>query len=171
MYCSGCGQALMPGQTFCPQCGRPMAAPVPPVPDFQFQIQSFAGKVRALSIVWYIYAGLTFVFGFIGMAFARAALAGRFGHWMNGPMPMEWMGPAILHLAWIFIVIRAGLALAAGYGLMEHAPWGRVVAIVAAFFSILKFPLGTALAIWTLVMLLGYRNNALYDQLPPQNSF
>jgi hypothetical protein len=48
---------------------------------------------------------------------------------------------------------------------MERSEWGRIVAIVAAFLSILKFPFGTALGIWTLVMLLGYRNTTLYDQL------
>lgn len=143
-----------------------MAAAIPPVPGLQFQLASFASKIRALSIVWYIYAGLMLVLGFVGMAFAQAFLHGRFHNFVNTPMPMDWMGPAILHFAWIFIAIRVGLALAAGYGLMERAPWGRVVAIVAAFFNILKFPLGTALAIWTLVTLLGYRNNALYDQLP-----
>jgi hypothetical protein len=63
------------------------------------------------------------------------------------------------------IVVRAGLAFAAGWGLMERAPWGRVVAIVAAFLSLLKIPFGTAIAIWTLVTLLGYRNTSLYDQL------
>ena len=45
-------------------------------------------------------------------------------------------------------------------------PLGRVVAIVAAFLSLLRFPFGTALGIWTLVMLMGYRNASLYDQLP-----
>jgi len=48
---------------------------------------------------------------------------------------------------------------------MEHAQWGRLLAIVAAIFCLLKFPFGTALGIWTLVMLLGYRNSTLYDQL------
>jgi hypothetical protein len=50
---------------------------------------------------------------------------------------------------------------------MVRAPWGRVLAIIAAFVNIIKFPFGTALAIWTLVMLMGYRNATLYEQLPP----
>jgi hypothetical protein len=61
--------------------------------------------------------------------------------------------------------LRTALAVAAGWGLMERAPWGRIVAIVAAVFSLLKFPVGTALGIWTLVMLVGYRNSTLYEQL------
>jgi hypothetical protein len=77
-----------------------------------------------------------------------------------------WLGPTVLHFAWIYLVVRAGLALVAGWGLLEHAPWGRLVAIVAAILSLLKFPFGTALGIWTLVILLGYRNSTLYDRLP-----
>jgi hypothetical protein len=170
MYCSGCGQAIEAGQGFCPQCGRPVAAPVPPVPGLQFQLESYAGRVKALSVVWFIYAGLALVTGFMGLAFANAFLSGRFGPWMHGPwaqgpMPPEWLFPAVLHFAWIAVVVRTALALMAGWGLMEHSQWGRIVAIVAAFLSLLKFPFGTALGIWTLVVLLGYRNSSLYEQL------
>jgi hypothetical protein len=76
-----------------------------------------------------------------------------------------WFGPAMLQFVWIFLVLRAALAIAAGWGLMEHTQWGRMLAIIAAIFSLLKFPFGTALGIWTLVVLLGYRNSSLYDQL------
>lgn len=170
MFCSGCGQAIAPGQGFCPQCGRPAAAPVPPVPGMEFQLESYAGKVKALSIVWFIYAGLALVTGVAGLAFANAFLTGHFGPWINGPwsrgpLPPGWFGPAIIHFAWTFLLCRVALAVAAGWGLMEHAPWGRVVAIVAAIFSILRFPFGTAMGIWTLVVLLGYRNTSLYEQL------
>jgi hypothetical protein len=170
MFCSGCGQALELGQAVCPKCGRPLAPPVPLVPGLQFQLESYAGKIRALSIFWFVYAGLSLLMGIAGLTFAKAFLSGGFGPWMNGPwghgqMPPMWLGPAFFHFIWIFIVLRAGLALAAGWGLLEHAQWGRLVAIVAAIFSLLKFPLGTAIGIWTLVVLLGYRNSTLYDQL------
>jgi len=39
------------------------------------------------------------------------------------------------------------------------------VAIVAAIVNIYKFPFGIAMGIWTLVVLLGYRNSTLYEQL------
>jgi hypothetical protein len=147
-----------------------LAPPVPPVPGFEFQLESYAGKIRALSIFWFVYAGLSLLLGLAGLTFAKAFLSGGFGPWMNGPwshgpMPPMWFGPAFIHLIWVMLVLRAGLAVAAGFGLMEHAPWGRLVAIVAAILCILKFPFGTALGIWTLVTLLGYRNTTLYDQL------
>ncbi len=171
MYCSGCGLALAPGQAACPKCGRPALAPVPPVPGLEFQLQNYAGKVKALGVVWLIYAAVALLTGIIGLAFANAFLSGHFGPWMNGPwargpMPPMWIGPAILRFAWVFLLVRVSLAAVAGWGLLERAPWGRIVAIVAAILSILKFPLGTAMGIWTLIVLLGYRNSTLYDQLP-----
>jgi len=124
-----------------------------------------------LSTVWFIYGGLVLVTGLVGLTFASSFLNGGLGPWMRGPwahggFPFgPGFGPAILHFAWVMVILRAALAFLAGWGLMERAPWGRVVAIVAAFLSILKIPIGTALAIWTLVTLLGYRNTTLYDQL------
>lgn len=119
-------------------------------------------------MVWFIYAALTVVLSFVGMEFARAFMFNRFGPWgrWNGPFRPEWLGPGFLHFIWVFVVLRAALLCAAGWGLLERAPWGRIVAIVAAFLSLLKFPFGTALAIWTLVTLMGYRNQSLYEQLP-----
>jgi hypothetical protein len=141
---------------------------VPPVPAMQFQLESYAGRVRALSVVWFIYAALTLMLSFVGMSFARGFMFNHFGPWgrWNGPFRPEWFGPAILHFVWVFLVLRAALLFGAAWGLMERAPWGRVLAIVAAIFSLLKFPIGTAIGIWTLVTLLGYRNQTLYDQLP-----
>jgi hypothetical protein len=140
------------------------------VPNLAFEVANYANRVRALSTVWFIYGGLSLLLGIVGLAFANSFLNGG-GFWMHGPwargnFPLgPGFGSAILHFAWIMVIVRSGLAFAAGWGLMERAPWGRVVAIVAAFLSLLKIPFGTALAIWTLVSLLGYRNTTLYDQL------
>lgn len=178
MYCSGCGQALADGQAICAHCGRPTAAvppppppPGPPLPNLAFELANYANRLRALSTVWFIYGGLVLVTGFIGLSFANSFFnGGGFGPWAHGPWAHDFpfgpgFGSAIIHFAWIMMILRAALAFVAGWGLMEHAPWGRVVAIVAAFLSILKIPFGTAIAIWTLVTLLGYRNTTLYDQL------
>ncbi len=165
MFCSGCGQAIEPGQAVCPKCGRPLAPAVPPVPGLEFLVESYGAKVKALSIFWFVYAGLSLLLGFAGLSFAKAFMSGGFGPWMRGPLPPDWMGPVFLHFIWVMLALRAALALAAGWGLLEHTQWGRMVAIVAAILSLLKFPFGTALGIWTLVVLLGYRNSTLYDQL------
>ena len=175
MFCSGCGQPTTPGQAVCAHCGRPTAAvppAAPPIPNMAFELANYSNRVRALSTVWFIYGGLVLITGLIGLSFASSVFnGGGFGPWMGGPwrhggFPFgPEFGPTILRFAWVMVILRAALAFVAGWGLMERAPWGRVVAIVAAFLSILKIPIGTALAIWTLVTLLGYRNTRLYDQL------
>jgi len=165
MYCSGCVGVLAPGQAFCAQCGRPSAAVIPPIPGLQFQLQSYAGKIRVLAIFWFIYAGIALLTGLAGLAFFHAAMSGAFGEWMHGPMPPIFLGHFLLQFAWIFLAARVGLAVCAGWGLMQHAQWGRMVAIVAAIICLIKIPFGTAMGIWTLVMLLGYRNGTLYEQL------
>ena len=170
MYCSACGAGLAPGQAVCPQCGRPaMVAPAPVGPAYQFELANYASKMRALSTVWFIYGALALAFGFAGMMFANAWINGHgpwmtHGPWGHGGFPPFWFGP-VIRFGWMYVIARSALALLAGYGLMERAPWGRMAAIIAAFFNIIKFPFGTALAIWTLVMLMGYRNTTLYDQI------
>lgn len=169
MFCSACGHAVTPGQPACPRCGRPMAAvpspATPPlIPGWEFQLSVYAGKLRSLSVVWFIYGALSTVLGVLALSFANAIFEQRF-RWTQGPIPPLWFGPAFIHFAWLFLLMRVALALVAGWGLMHREPWGRIVAIVAAFVNILKFPLGTALAIWTLVVLMGYRNATLYDQI------
>lgn len=170
MYCSGCGQAVAPEQPFCPQCGRQIAPPVPPVPGLSYLLENYASKVKTLGIFWIIYGVGGFLLSVAALTFAKALFSGGFGPWMHGPwahgpMPPFFLAPAFMNLIWFFLVVRSALALVAGWGLLQHAPWGRLVAIVAAIFNLLKIPFGTAMGIWTLIVLLGYRNNALYDQL------
>jgi hypothetical protein len=62
-------------------------------------------------------------------------------------------------------MVRTGLALVAAWGLLERTRWGRIFAIIVAILSLVKFPFGTALGIWTLVVLLGFRNSMLYQQI------
>ena len=169
MYCSGCGLALAPGQPVCTQCGRPAVPPAPPIPGMNFLVESYAGKIKTLGVFWFVYAVLTLIFGFIGLAFLHAFVGNHFGNWDNSPWEHgpfgPWFWPAMVHFARVKLLIQVGLAVAAGWGLMERTQWGRFVALVAAFLNILHFPFGTAIAIFTLVLLLGYRNNALYAQL------
>jgi hypothetical protein len=170
MFCSGCGQALVQGQPVCMQCGRPVAPVVPPVPGLQFQLEHYAGKVRALSLVWFLYAAYSLIVGVAGLTSAHAFFSNHFGPWGHGPwsngsMPPDWFGQAIFHFVWLAIMVRVGLALVAAWGLHERTQWGRIVAIVAGILNLLHPLLGTALGIWSLVVLLGYQNTTLYEQL------
>jgi hypothetical protein len=47
----------------------------------------------------------------------------------------------------LLLVVFCGLV---AYGLMQRRPWGRTMSIVMSILSMLKFPVGTALGIYTL---------------------
>ena len=145
--------------------GAPIAPPVVPTPGLEYELARYAGKVRVLGILWLVYAGLSLVLGFAAMSFARAFFAGGFGPWAHGSPFPEWFGPALIHFAWIMLSLRSVVCAVAGWGLLERAQWGRIMAIIAAVVCLIKIPFGTALGVATLVILLGYRNSALYDNL------
>ena len=44
--------------------------------------------------------------------------------------------------------------LAAGYGLLTHKPWARILALVVGVLSLLNFPLGTIIGIYTFLVLM-----------------
>lgn len=56
----------------------------------------------------------------------------------------------------VMVVISAlGIpGIVAGIGLLQRKQWGRIIALVVGFFSLLNIPLGTALGIYTFIVLL-----------------
>ena len=56
--------------------------------------------------------------------------------------------------------ITALLTFVAGWGLYKREPWGRTFALVMAFLNLLSVPFGTALGIYTLVVLLPGESDA-----------
>jgi hypothetical protein len=50
----------------------------------------------------------------------------------------------------------------AGWGLMERKPWARTLAIVLGVIVLVKFPVGTALGIYTLWTLAPAQSEAEY---------
>jgi hypothetical protein len=51
----------------------------------------------------------------------------------------------------------------AGIGLLKMQPWARIVAIIVGVLHILSFPLGTALGVYTLWVLLNAETEAMFQ--------
>jgi hypothetical protein len=152
MFCSGCGQAVVPGQQVCGHCGR-----VVPPQIYAYPYQRVHRHVQTLGLLWIAYA----VYSAAGWLIALPFLTGMFGgfhHHYWGP----WGGHDFFfpHLMWLTPLIstvafaRVALALITGLGLMRRAPWARTLAIVAGFLTLIKPVLGTALGIYTLWVML-----------------
>jgi hypothetical protein len=66
----------------------------------------------------------------------------------------------------LFLTVLALPGLIAGVGLLKRQMWGRVLAIIVAVFGLINFPIGTAISIYALFVLL---QNAAADYFtPPQ---
>jgi zinc-ribbon domain len=142
MYCTACGQSLVPGAQACPRCGRPVGSPAP----VAFLYDRVHRHIQILSILWLVYSVWVLlhwfaIFPFLG---ALSARWGWHGDWWSTHLP--WMIPFIT----IMLVLRAILSAATGLALMRRAPWARVLAIVAAVLTLLRPIAGTVLAIYTL---------------------
>lgn len=166
MVCQACGKDVEVGARFCPHCGAQMILPAsPPAPTNYgaangYPVVASGPRVQrhlqTLGTLWCVYGAYRVITGLIGLFFVRAFAWHRFGYdWPFGAWGMHhhgpmwpWMGfvPGIIGIA----VVMAALAVFAGLSLLNRKPYGRVLAIVLAVLALFKFPLGTALGIYTL---------------------
>jgi hypothetical protein len=73
---------------------------------------------------------------------------------------------ALLPAAGVFMTALGAVGFFAGWGLLERAPWARMLTIVLGCFALLHMPLGTALGIYTLWVLLPAESEREYRQGP-----
>jgi hypothetical protein len=152
MYCDNCGIKMQSYQRYCPACGKSAGA-VPFMPT-QGRI---GGHVRLLGILWLAVSALTVVSAFVLLILFRP-----------GVFPMAPMPNPITHLLQFIGVLLLGgsvLGIMTGWGLLEHQPWARMLAIVLGCFVLLNMPFGTALGIYTLWTLLPAKSEAEYNQM------
>jgi hypothetical protein len=169
MFCSGCGQVVDPNQPVCLNCGRPVprVAPVVVAPAPYFFYTRVHRHIQAVSILWIAYGAWTLVTWVLAMSFFTGALGGYFGHGHHGPFgefpfsTMPWFAPLIS----VFVIGRTILSVATGLALVRRAPWARMLAIVVAFLTLIKPITGTALAIYTLWVLLPTLSAQEYEQI------
>ncbi|MHB8411626.1 MAG: hypothetical protein ACYDDI_06725 [Candidatus Acidiferrales bacterium] len=124
--------------------------------------------VRVLGILWLV-SGILRVLGlgwlwFVGRMFLPSILTNFVpGFAEHGPLEKLVLGG--MAFASGIIVLQAGLAFVAAWGLLERQSWGRIVGIIAAVLSLLQIPFGTALGIYTLWVLLPASSEVEYRNL------
>lgn len=167
MFCSACGQAIDAYQPFCPRCGRqvtPIATATPP-PWLWTRVHQ---HVHTLGILWIVYAGMSLLLWMMMVPF----MAGMF-HLQDFPMRHGFGGfnfpldhfPFLIPIITAAVLVRSVLCVVTGIALLQRRSWARPLAIVAAFLSIIKLPFGTALAVYTLWVLLPGASGREYEQM------
>ncbi len=156
MFCNRCGTQLQPEFNLCPKCGAPVGAgsAAPPVPG---RLQR---HLRILGILWIAAGVLWIIPSLVLMGFSHAP------HMMVGDEMLRhaFMPPMLFSVGVVFLAIAIG-GILVGWGLMNHERWARMTAIVVGILAIFHPPLGTALGIYTLWVLLPAGAASEYDRM------
>src|SRR5713226_7519754 len=188
MYCDGCGTQLTAGAQFCSKCGKAIlgggAATSPATGRAMGQAGAYGvpagaaagsdGRVRrnlrTLATLWMINgilrlagAGSMIIFGGVFFPFLRGWRgpgAWPMGGWGLDGFLSRGIFSAGVVLA-MFGVVHWGLA----WGVVGRESWARMLGLVLGFLALVRFPLGTALGVYTLWVLLPQESGAEYDRL------
>ncbi|MFY9560582.1 MAG: hypothetical protein WAQ52_10140 [Terriglobales bacterium] len=159
MFCDQCGTQLQAGQPSCARCGKPVLGPV------AYRRNRVQEHVRLVGILWMAYSALSVVGGVVLVVVAHTIFGGVF-RFPDGPPPevTSWLRPFLTFIGGL-VLVKAAAGFIAGWGLLQREPWARVVALVVGFISLFNVPLGTALGIYTLWVLLPTQSDDEYQAL------
>jgi len=158
MFCDACGATLQPGQTFCGRCGKEVRGGTPIAYPHPSRVRE---HVRLLGILWIAYSAFHVIGGVVLMVLANTLFARHFE--FGGPRFPHFLQPLLGSVA-IFLLVKAAAGFAAGWGLLQRESWARVLTLVVAFVSLFNVPIGTALGIYTLWVLLPSQSDREYEE-------
>jgi hypothetical protein len=161
MFCDGCGAGVQPGQAFCSKCGKQIVGPVSMMQARPGRVQE---HVRLVGLLWLAFSAFNVIGGVVLYVLANTLLVHRnIAGTESGPPPF--VTPLLSAVA-ILLLAKAACGFFAGWGLLQHERWARVVTLVLAFItSFTNIPFGTALAVYTMWVLLPAESEREYDAL------
>jgi hypothetical protein len=159
MFCDQCGAQLQAGQAQCGRCRKPV------VGSLEYSRNRVREHVKLVGILWMAYSALHVVGGVIVLLISKLVVV-RLGNIPNGPPPeiMAWLPALVTAIGWL-ILAKAAVGIITGWGLLQREEWARVVALVMGFVALLSVPVGTALGIYTLWVLLPSQSEEEYRAL------
>lgn len=170
MFCQYCGGPLGEGARFCKSCGNavPAQTATPQIfaPD---PVQVLGNHVRVLGILWLVYSIFHIVMAVWTLAFSHYFLPAVQDALSHGnipfPFPIFRFMSMLYALTAIYGVATGILGIFAGVALLQRKRIARMVAIVAAFICVISIPFGTAIGVYTLVVLLPGHAARAYEQI------
>jgi hypothetical protein len=143
MFCDSCGTQVQPGQAVCSKCAKPLTGYVQ-------QANRMERHLHLLGIFWIAYSIFHGVAGAVLIILANT-LFNPMRHFGSGAPPF--LHP-LLSFIGALLLVKGIVGVAAGYGLIQRAPWAWITTVVLAFIAMLSVPFGTALGIYTVWVLL-----------------
>jgi hypothetical protein len=115
-----------------------------------------AGNIRTLGILWIVYSMIHLLPGLI-----MGSMPNWFFQDSGGPFFLR----GILRMVGGVLMVKGVAGIIAGWGLLERQSWARILAIILGFLSLIHFPFGTAIGIYTLWVLLPGTSEMEYRQM------
>jgi hypothetical protein len=111
---------------------------------------------RILGICWLIYGALAIIFGFWLVAFQNNAtmMFGALLSRVSDPFTLMDEFHVLYGAAIVLAAVCGVLGILAGWALLANLRVARIVVVAAAIVSLPRMPLGTALGIFSLILLL-----------------
>ena len=158
MFCERCGTPVQPGEAYCSKCGKQIMGPVLLAQPRPGRVQE---HVRLLGLFWLALSALDAVGGVFLYVFANTVMP----HFAASDAAAGFLRP-LLSVVAILLLAKAALGVFAGWGLLRREKWARILALVLAFVSLFtNIPLGTALGVYTLWVLLPAESEREYAAL------
>ncbi|HET9183216.1 MAG TPA: hypothetical protein VFP59_13855 [Candidatus Angelobacter sp.] len=105
-------------------------------------------NLQLLGIFWIAYSAITLLGGVAVVILANTL----FLHMGPGGGPL-FLHP-LLTAVGAFLIAKSVIGIAAGWGLLQRESWARILTLVLGFLALIHIPLGTALGIYTIWVLL-----------------
>jgi hypothetical protein len=160
MFCDQCGTQLQAGQQSCGRCGKTVIGLI------ELRRSRVREHVRLVGILWMAYSALHAVGG-VALIIVAQVIFGQAFHISNGGPPPEvsvWLRPLLTVIGWLLLA-KSAAGFFAGWGLLQREDWARTIALVVGFVALLNVPLGTALGVYTLWVLLPRQSDDEYKAL------
>lgn len=178
--CPQCGREVPPSSAACPDCqalkqnAEPMAqdaALQPPAdpPHCAARAGRVASHLRLLMVLWLAQGVLHLLASLVPGVFLwllTILAAEGIPIAVNRVAPTQMEGVGVLLL--LGMVAWTVACLAVAWGLLNYSRWARTFAIVIGAIALMAYPLGTALGIYTLWVLLPEASADEYRQLAVQ---
>jgi len=106
-------------------------------------------QINLIGILWIVMGGLSLILGFLGfLFFFGVSFIPDLGR--EAPFILRTVGTVA-----VFFFVLLGLPkIIAGIGLLKKKEWARILTLIVSFISLLNIPLGTALGIYSIIILL-----------------
>jgi hypothetical protein len=163
MFCDGCGGALQLGQAFCSKCGKQIVGPITTIRQMPGRVER---HIHLLGILWLAYSAFNTLGGLVLLILGRTFFP-HLREMTDVPqdVPVGFLS-ALLTTLGMVVLAKAALGFFAGWGLLHREGWARVWALVLAFISLfLNIPIGTAIGVYTMWVLLPAQSQQEYDTL------